>query len=116
MVGMFRVTFDTVTPESAEYGDSESRGFVLSGGGLEPIDELDSAAIRALDVNMTLSEALRLMGGVTSQGTNTWYEAGEGRVDYRTGACTTYALHGPRKMTAASIGRVERALKAARLL
>ena len=96
-MGRFRVTYEIVTPESAEVGDAESRGFVLPGGWRteDPSEGL-----------MSLREALRLADPTEDSGG--WFSEVDGRTDYRTGAVETRSIHPPRNVTAASYGRLAR--------
>lgn len=99
--GRFRVTYEIVTPESAEHGDAESRGFVLPG---EWCAEINDAG----DVGMTLREAMRLASPQEDCGS--WWCEVDGRTDYRTGAVETRSIHPPSNITAASYARVSRLL------
>ena len=110
-MGLFTITYDVVTPESAEQGDTADRGFVHPNGGE---DTLDSVPPGAADYRMTLSQAVRMMGCVEDGGAG-FYEC-DGRENYTTGASTRYALHPPRSITPASYARVKRALQDQRLL
>jgi hypothetical protein len=102
----FHVTFEVVTPESAEHGDAESRGYVYAGGWEDDLSLVDDPNLYAMD----LRNALRLMGGCEDCGT--WFTEHDGRVNYRTGAETRYSLHPPQNITGASYRRVARLLRA----
>lgn len=100
MGGMFTVTYEVVTPESAEQGDAESRGFVLPGGWrVDVTDDSD-------DVGMSLREALRLASPQEDSGS--WFSEVDGRVNYRTGAVETRSIHPPRNVTPSSYERLAR--------
>lgn len=96
-MAFFTVTYEIVTPESAEIGDAEARGFVAPGGWH------DDAPAR-----MTLREALRLAS--PQQDCGRWFAEEDGREDYRTGAVEARSIHPPRNITPASYARVRRAL------
>jgi hypothetical protein len=99
-MGKFRVTYEVVTPESAEHGDVESRGYVQPGGW-----RTDAAG----EAGMTLREAMRL--AYPQEDCGRWWCEVDGRTDYRTGAVETRSIHPPRDITAASYARVARLLK-----
>jgi len=110
----FRVTYDIVTPESAEHGDYAEIGYVLPGGWHYDIETVmanrDREPIGSYD--MSLGEALSLIGCVEHDGH--CYSETDGRVDYKTGAETRYTLHLPENITNASRKRVHRLLKSER--
>lgn len=100
----FRVTYDIVTPESAEDGDFAEIGFVLPGSW--HVSVADTA-----DVEMDLRSALDLIGCVEDSGS--WFtETDDGRVNYQTGAVERRSLHPPRNITASSYDRLKRLLNA----
>ena len=86
---MFSVTYEIVTPESAEHGEADEIGY--------------------LDEGLTLREAMRLASPSENCG-RWWAETGEGRQDYRTGAVETRSIHPPRNITPSSYARVSRVL------
>lgn len=98
-MGKFRVTYEVVTPESAEHGDAESRGYVQPGEW-----RTDDAG----DAGMTLREAKRLAHPQEDCGR--WWCEVDGRTDYRTGAVETRSIHPPANITASSYARVARVL------
>ena len=95
----FAVTYEIVTPESAEHGDAAERGYCAPGGW--HFDE---------PTPLTLSEAASIIGCVEDSGS--WFTETDGRQDYRTGAEERRSLHCPRNITAASYARIRRALRA----
>lgn len=101
MNGRFRVTYDIVTPESAEHGDSAESGFVLPGGWKEPAGSPEP-------VSMTLREAAELC--YPQEDSGHWLSEADGRVDYATGAEERRSLHPPDNITGASYGRLKRLL------
>ncbi len=95
---MFNVTFETITPESAEHGDTETAGFLVE--------------------NVSLREAIEELGyGGNGCEANEWpvvdprwitmYRTSE---DYGTGETENRSLHFPDTMTPASKRRVCRLL------
>lgn len=95
---MFSVTFETITPESAEHGDTETAGFVSQGVGLrEAIDDMGCAGdhIEANEYPVTDPR---------------WITAYRVSEDYGTGETENRSLHFPDTMTAASKLRVCRLL------
>lgn len=93
----FTVTYEIVTPESAEHGDAAERGFVAPGQwhDTEPAE-------------MSLREAIDLADCAYDCGR--WFSEHEGRTDYKTGAVETRSIHPPRSITPASYARVRRLL------
>lgn len=98
----FCVTYDVITPESAEDGDSADRGFASPGGWRH-----DDRAL------MTLREALSVAGG-PFEDSGSWWSTIDADTDYRTGEDTFYAIHPPQNVTRASYARVSRLLGARR--
>lgn len=96
---MFRVTYEIVTPESAEQGDAESRGYVQPG---------EWRTDDASEAGMRLREAMRLCSPQHDCGR--WFSEEDGRTDYRTGAVETRSIHPPRNVTDASYARIRRVL------
>ena len=94
---MFRVTYDIVTPESAEQGDTAEAGFVQPGGWHTEDSE-----------GMSLRQAISLCGCLEDVGS--WFVECDGRMDYRTGAEERRSLHPPRNVTPASYARLKRLL------
>ena len=108
------VTYETVTPESAEDGDAAERGFVLGGGHEAPCDAVGEEWIAWCEENdvhsplpepdpledaedtdaryLELRQLVTHYAGVRANG-ETVREDSDGRMDYTTGACTTRTLH-----------------------
>jgi hypothetical protein len=107
---MFRVTFETVTPESAEQGDTASNGFVdAQGWQFAQGDFATFKEWQAFDAPlMTLKEALNLCGSLENSGS--WFSEADGSTDYRTGEETRKSIHPPRNISRASYARLCRAL------
>lgn len=96
----FRVTYDIVTPESAEIGDYAEAGFVTPGGWKVP-------ALSA-GVNMRLREALDLFSAGAVEDSGRWLTESDARRDFETGAEERRALHPPEGITPASYARLKR--------
>lgn len=102
----FRVTYEIVTPESAEHGDAEENGFVMPGEWRDSIDVAMKKPDSAYDI--TLREAMRLAHPQEDCGT--WWSECDGRQDYRTGAYETRSIHPPENISPSSYRRVTRLL------
>jgi hypothetical protein len=98
----FRVTYNIVTPESAEQGDFAECGFVLPGGWHTSADTDDETC-------MTLREAMNLCSPQSNSGAGCWMEE-DSRTDYHTSAEERRSIHPPRDITAASYARVTKLL------
>lgn len=109
MSKLFHVTYEIVTPESAEDGDAAERGFYHENGGRDP---LELVPMGADDYAMDLRTALRLCD--PSEDCGTWFTSYPYCEDYRTGAELSTSLHPPRNVTRSSYGRLQRLLKLAR--
>ena len=94
----FRVTYEIVTPESAEQGDAAERGYVAPGGWHQTEPE-----------ELTLRQAVDLVSCVEDAG-SCFVEADPTR-DYRDGSEETRSLHPPRNISAASYERLRKLLK-----
>lgn len=102
----FRVTFDIVTPESSEHGDSAESGFLEPGGWRYAVGQQSSEG-------MSLREAVTLTGGgLTDSGR--WF-TGNPEPNYADGSDETRALHPPENISQASYGRLRRLLCGPRL-
>lgn len=95
---MFHVTYEIVTPASAECGEAYEAGFVQPGG-MKTDDPGEG---------MTLREALQLASPYEDCGR--WWQEIDGSDDYRTGANEVRAIHPPANITAASYHRISRLL------
>jgi hypothetical protein len=94
----FAVTYDVITPESAENGDYEESGFI--------------------DEACSLREAFDLCGRFFTQDSGSWFtndEYGHGtRAYYEQGREEVRSLHPPRSITPASYERLRRLFSLAR--
>lgn len=105
MTKLFNVTFEIVTPESAENGDAEERGYIVEGATLrEAIDALfetrtsQCAGLSCVEASDSDESAAR------------WITAYNG-AEYITGASESRSLHFPDNLTPASRARLVRLLK-----
>ena len=105
----FYVTYDVVTPESAEYGDTAEYGFA-SPGGWRTADRPEP---------VTLREAIKTCGLYPwrydptigpFEDSGTWFTTIDADQDFRTGEHTTYSIHPPRDITLSSYNRICRYL------
>jgi hypothetical protein len=95
----FRVTYDIVTPESAEHGDTAEAGY-YSRGGWKQDDPSE----------WTLRQVVSQFGRGSLEDSGSWFSTVDSDTNYRTGEETSYAVHPPRTITAASYERVRRIL------
>lgn len=102
----FNVTYEIVTPESAEHGDAESRGFVAEGVGLREALELATCGDRADHARGYHIEADCCPVSLNSP--PRWLTFYKVRQDFRTGAEESRAVHMPDGITAASAMRIAR--------
>ena len=109
MAARFHVTYEIVTPDSAEHGEAAELGYMTPSCGGDPLDIVPPGAA---DYAMTLREAVALCGtGLEDCGR--WFAEGYSeRTNYRTGATTSYSLHPPANITAGSYSRLKRLLTA----
>ena len=94
----FRVTYEVVTHESAEHGDAEDRGY-YSRGGWKHDDPSE----------WTLAEVISEFGRGGFEDSGSWFTTVDARINYATGAHTTYGVHPP-NITPASYARIRRIL------
>lgn len=105
----FLITYEIVTPESAEHGDVAEHGYVPPVGYKFPIDAVDMDRDRDA-LSFDLRAAVNMIGCVENAGR--WFVEVDGRVNYQNGAETRYSLHPPENITLSSYGRLCRLLKA----
>jgi hypothetical protein len=99
----FRVTYEIITPESAEHADVAERGFVEADG-----FKLDADAVGRGDCEMSLREAARLVSAGTMEDSGYWFSEADPRRNYQTAAEEFRSLHPPENITAASYARLRR--------
>lgn len=99
---MFNVTYEIVTPESAEDGDVEERGFIVKGVSLrEAITEVHNTRTSRVD-------------GVEAIETDCWpmidprWVTVINGMEFETGACESRSLHMPGDLTSATRRRIAR--------
>jgi len=100
----FHVTYDIVTPESAEHGDFAESGFLDAMG--SRIEALFGKLTPGVD--LSLRQALNLC--CPNEDSGSWFTESDGRADYQTGANERRALHPPRNISPASYRRLARLL------
>lgn len=100
---MFAITYETVTPESAEHGDAAEHGWIINGQGSRVTLGDCFWALRnagAIGCHVEASEY-----PVREPRWLTFYKVNE---DYATGAETSWSLHFPETATAATRRRIAR--------
>ena len=98
----FNVTYDIVTPESTELGDTDETGFIAEQVDLRTaVNELFQCRTSACDSGNGLEDSGR------------WFSYYHG-MEFETGAYETRALHPPRSCTGASYARLARLLNSHR--
>jgi len=98
----FSVTYEIVTPESAEHGDAAERGYIAQDIPLrEAIDELGYGTQGIESNEYPVTDPRWITAYCTNDGTRRFYEQGE---------TESRSLHFPDSMTAASKLRVCRLL------
>ena len=105
----FLITYEIVTPESAEHGDAAEHGYVQPAGFLFPVETVEMARDRD-ELEFDLRSAVGMIGCVENAGS--WFVEADGRDNYRDGSNTRYSLHPPKNITPSSYGRLCRLLKA----
>jgi len=102
-MAQFSVTYEIVTPESAEAGDADERGFI--GRGLDLRDAIDAVtATRTNEVN-----GIECIEPSDSHGEFRWLTVYNG-MEFKTGACESRSLHIPDNVTGHSRRRIARLL------
>ena len=99
---MFNVTYEIVTPESAEHGDAEERGYIAKSVTLREALELVFETRTSQCEGVTAIEADEYPVSSPS-----WITVSNGS-EYLTGASENRAIHFPDTMTAATRLRVAR--------
>ena len=113
------VTYQIVTPESAEDGEAAEHGYFLYGGWHHDIDKImamsdDEREAEMQALGMDLRTALDCVSCLEDSGR--WFSESDPRLNYRDGSDETRSLHPPDNITPASYERVKRLLKSMRLL
>lgn len=102
---VFSITYETVTPESAELGDADERGWIIEPNDAYSFSDCYST-LRSAGAIGTYCEADEYP--LRAPRTLTFYRVDE---DYRTGAETSWSLHIPAHVTPASRRRIARLFK-----
>jgi len=99
----YSITYDVVTSESCEHGDTSESGWYLPGGWKFPLkdedghhaDTLKDAQNGEFDLTGTLSELLDLARqlGINSFEGAEWFYSADPEENYTTGENTSYCLH-----------------------
>lgn len=102
-----RITYEIITPESAEQGDVAEQGFVEPDYNIHvPVAERGDFEPGAL--KWTLRGAELFLGRYGCEDCGRWFQQVDGSTDYSTGAVTRYALHPDDSVTVASYDRLKR--------
>lgn len=104
-----RITYEIITPESAEHGDAAERGFVEPRFNIKvPIEEVmaNSADWPDESLEWTLQEAEQFLGRGGMEDSGRWFSACDPERDFQTGAETYYSLHPADNTTPASYTRL----------
>ena len=96
----FSVSYDIVTPESAEDGDAAERGYVA-----------ENVSLRDASQDFTRGRTSRADSGDGLEIGDAWFTYRHG-MEFETGAYETRYLHFPRTITPASHGRLARLMGA----
>jgi hypothetical protein len=105
-----RITYEIITPESAEQNDVAEHGFVSPGYGINvPIDEaMNKEQWPAKSLEWSLSAAEMMLGRGGMEDCGRWFSSLDSITDMRTGAETRYSLHPDDNITPASYARLAR--------
>jgi len=106
-----RITYEVITPESAENGDAEERGFIAPGlfNFRVPVEESlnkEDWPDGSLDWDLRAAEIYLGRGGMEDSGR--WFTTTSPEQNFRTGADTFYSLHPSGNTTPASYARLAR--------
>jgi len=102
----FHVTYEIVTPESAEEGDVAERGYAHSNGGRDSLECVENVDDYAMD----LRSALRICSPAFDCGR--WFDEEPWTLNYKTGEQIRHSLHPPRSVTPSSYQRIKRLIGA----
>lgn len=105
----FKVTYDIVTEESAEYGDTDECGFVTADGDHVNVSDVIHERMPSEDFKMNLRQALDHC--YPQEDSGSWFTEVDGRDNYSTGEHETRSLHPPDNITPASYRRLCRLFK-----
>lgn len=105
----FKVTYDVVTPESAENGDVAESGFAYPGGWRFAADDHTVEPMSLRDALSACGRSVSRYGAGFEDGGRGFYTV-DSDIDYRTGEHTTYGLHPSGNITPSSYRRLRRVL------
>jgi len=93
-----RISYEIITPESAEQGDAEERGWYDEEGILIEIDKFDKSigmtiAEKAADTITQYPGEEGFEASSSEFHVGIWYTAYKTEYDYETGAVTNYSFH-----------------------
>ena len=104
-----RVTYEIITPESAEHGDAAERGFILPASGYHlkvPIEEMND--FEDSELQWDVRDAEQWLGRGAMEDSGRWFNTVDPEQDFQSGAETFYSLHPDDKITPASYNRLAR--------
>lgn len=106
---MLRITYEIITPESAEHGDAEERGFVEPGLNMRvPLGEINDTDWPNSKLGWTLRQAEIYLGRGGMEDSGHWFSTCDPERNFQTGAATFYSLHPSDNTTGASYARLAR--------
>jgi len=109
------MTYEIITPESAEQGGVAEHGFCGPGGWRYPFP-VSSDGLNPEPAYVSLRDALRDLGSLEPNDSNyldaRWWSEVGGTPDYSDGSGTRKAIHLPDNITPSSRRRVNRLIKA----
>lgn len=104
-----RITYEIITPESAEHGDAEERGFVSPRYGMKvPIEEINDTDWPDSSLEWSVQQAASFLGTGSMEDSGRWFSSIDPDRNYQTGAETIYSLHPADNVTPASYERLAR--------
>lgn len=106
-----RITYEVITPESAEEGDAAERGFVEPRFNIKvPIEEVigNESEWPNESLEWTLQEAEQFLGRNAMEDSGRWFSTIDPERDFQTGAEIYYSLHPAATVTTASYERLAR--------
>lgn len=105
-----RITYEVITPESAEHADVAERGFIEPSYNIAvPVEEsLNKEDWPAESLVWTLRDAELFLGRASMEDCGDWFQQIDGSTDYQSGTITRYALHPSNGISPASYDRLKR--------
>ena len=100
-------TYDVVTPESAEYGDTSDAGFITPGYWKYSVDDYTREQWKPGTLASFISFARSL--GIHDDGSADWFGSVDPAINYQTGEETRYAMH-IAGATVSTVNRIARLL------